>query len=413
MSTEPLNKKILLLTYAFPPLQSSESFLSIKALAKIENIDIDILTIDARKIGYDLDSSLDTYTNKYFGEIYRVSPSRFISTKLFKFLRYVPSFPDRFRFFNSRLLKKANEIGIENYDSILSWSTWHSIHLVAASIKKRHPSIRWVAHLSDPWADNPFLTRFFGYKASQYFLEKKALSSADAINFTTNSIRLLVMKKYPKSWINKTFVTPHSFDNSLYPRNVSPKKNNGSFVINYLGNFYGPRNPKNLVKALIQIHNEDKDLLSNVVFRFVGKWIGNENWLSTITELPDGLIQTSPPISYKDSLNEMAQSDLLLILDAPFESSVFFPSKLVDYIGARKPIFAITPKGSCYDILKEVGGILASPQSVDSIKDGIIEAITKLKKGELIFPSKKKSERYSNSYVSEEYELLFRIILNN
>ena len=37
-----MNKRALLLTYACPPLQSSESFLSIKALAKIDNFEIDI-----------------------------------------------------------------------------------------------------------------------------------------------------------------------------------------------------------------------------------------------------------------------------------------------------------------------------------------------------------------------------------
>ena len=90
------------------------------------------------------------------------------------------------------------------------------------------------------------------------------------------------MKKYPALWINKTFVTSHSFDRSLYPQYQLTKKNSDFFLINYLGNFYGPRNPRNFIKALIKIHNEDKDLLSNVVFRFVGKWIGNENWKSII-----------------------------------------------------------------------------------------------------------------------------------
>ena len=43
--------------------------------------------------------------------------------------------------------------------------------------------------------------------------------NADAINFTTNLARMLVMKKYPASWINKTYITPHSFDYSLYQKN--------------------------------------------------------------------------------------------------------------------------------------------------------------------------------------------------
>ena len=35
MSIKPLTPKILLITYAFPPLQAAESFLSLKALSKV------------------------------------------------------------------------------------------------------------------------------------------------------------------------------------------------------------------------------------------------------------------------------------------------------------------------------------------------------------------------------------------
>ena len=31
---------------------------------------------------------------------------------------------------------------------------------------------------------------------------------------------MMVMKKYSKDWINKTYVTPHSYDLSLYSSNI-------------------------------------------------------------------------------------------------------------------------------------------------------------------------------------------------
>jgi len=409
MNSKSVKHRALLITYAFPPLQASESFLCVKAFAKIETYDIDILTINPSEIGYDMDYSLENYTSANFSKVYRVETPKWINKKVFKVLRYVPGFPDRFRFFNKSIIEKTKELDIDSYDLIISWSTWHSIHIVASKIKKNYPSVKWLAHLSDPWADNPFLTRYIGYKASQYFLEKKVLSSADSINFTTNRARMLVMKKYPKSWIDKTFVTPHSYDKSLYVANNQKEKKSEQLVISYLGNFYGPRNPINLIKALRIIHNEDNSFFHGVVFRFIGKWIGNDDWKSKIEGLPDDLIDSVASIPYGDSLTEMSKSDLLLILDAPFNSSVFFPSKLVDYIGANKPIFAITPEGSCFDILESIGGLNASPKSVESIKHGIIDAVSKLKKGELSPPSFKKSQRYSNTYVSKEFEILFNL----
>ena len=412
MTDKTINKRALLLTYAFPPLQASESFLSVKAFAKIKSFDIDILTIDPSEIGYDLDYSLEGYVNKNFKKIYKASTPKWISRRMFRFLRYVPGFPDRFRFFNKLLYNKAMEIDVSSYDLIISWSTWHSIHLVAAKIKRKFKSTPWIVHLSDPWAYNPFLTKIWGYKSSQYFLERRVLKASDGINFTTNASRQLVMKKYPKSWMNKTYVTSHSYDLALYEkRHLKPPSD--VLIINYLGNFYGPRNPINILNALRNIHAKNSNFLNGIVFRFVGKWIGNENWKSVIYDLPEDLIEVISPVSYIDSLSEMANSDLLLIVDAPFTTSVFFPSKLVDYIGSGKPIFAITPRGSCFDILQKVGGLHASPESLSSIAFGLEEAINKLKEGSLVSPSFKEIQIYSNDYVARQFEILFQQAINS
>jgi glycosyltransferase involved in cell wall biosynthesis len=403
--------KILLITYAFPPLQAAESFLSLKALSNVESHTVDILTIDVSEIGLERDDSLKDYSLKYFGTVYRVTPPFWITSKAFAKMRFFSFFPDRFRFFNKAIYKKGIEIGVSNYDLVISWSQWHSVHLVALKLKKVFPSTPWLAHLSDPWADNPFLTWFPGYFSSQYLLERSVIKNADAVNFTTNSARMLVMKKYPASWINKTYITPHSFDETLYPKNRIT--NRGKVLVNYLGNFYGPRNPINFIKALEIIYEEEPNFFNDVIFRFVGRWIGNENWEIERNKLPVGLIEVSPPISYLKSLAEMKRSDILLILDAPFSTSVFFPSKLVDYIGSGKPILAFTPNGSCLDILTKLGGEYASPENVESIALGLRNSINKLRDETFKFPENSYREKFSNKYVSRKFEILFKQLINN
>ena len=100
MINKSSSKKILLLTYAFPPLQAPESFLSAKGLAKIQSYEVDVLTIDSSMIDYAKDKSLKNYVKDNFGKIYRAKPSKWINKNSFKFLRFVSFFPDRFRFFN-------------------------------------------------------------------------------------------------------------------------------------------------------------------------------------------------------------------------------------------------------------------------------------------------------------------------
>jgi glycosyltransferase involved in cell wall biosynthesis len=60
-------------------------------------------------------------------------------------------------------------------------------------------------------------------------------------------------------------------------------------------------------------------------------------------------------------LQLMASADLLLVIDSPDESSVFLPSKLVDYLGAGVPILGIVPPGASASLIGRLGGQVANP----------------------------------------------------
>lgn len=410
MSTTRSNK-LLLLTYAFSPLQAPEAFLAAKSLSKINKYKVDVLTLDYCDLGISIDTSLNNYVKENFGKIYRIKPPSWINKKSFNFIRYISHFPDKFSVFNNLIIKKAIAINVYEYDAIITWSQSHSIHLAALKIKNKFPNLPWIAHLSDPWADNPFLLRYFGFRTIQKPLEKKVIKNANALNFTTNLTRMMVMKKYPEDWINKTYVTPHSYDLSLYDSNN--KKNDDKFKIAYFGNFYGPRNPMNFLHALEEIYNRDNNFFQNIFFEFIGKWVGNENWNIGDLNLPRDLVIYEKPVSYLESLKRMLNADMLLILDAPFDISVFFPSKLVDYIGAQKPILAITPEGSCADIVREVGGLVYSPDTIESVQNGIISAISSLRSGPRLSMLNSDMTHFSNDFVSKQYQLLIDQVVHN
>ena len=151
--------KLLLLTYAFSPLQAPESFLAAKSLSKINNYTVDVLTLDYSDLGISIDTSLNDYVTINFGKIFRIKPPSWINKRSFNFIRYISHFPDKFSLFNSLIFKKALAMNVNEYDAIITWSQSHSIHLAALKIKNKFPNLPWIAHLSDPWADNPFLIR--------------------------------------------------------------------------------------------------------------------------------------------------------------------------------------------------------------------------------------------------------------
>jgi hypothetical protein len=62
-------------------------------------------------------------------------------------------------------------------------------------------------------------------------------------------------------------------------------------------------------------------------------------------------------LPYINSLQDSAMCDVLLLIDAPSSKpSPFLPSKLVDYLMLRKPIFGlISSKGASADLLSRLG----------------------------------------------------------
>ena len=102
----------------------------------------------------------------------------------------------------------------------------------------------------------------------------------------------------------------------------------------------------------------------------------------------------------------MIEADALLVLDAPAEASVFLPSKLIDYIGARRPIFGITPPGVSASLIRELGGEVADPGDAHAIADGLSRVIRSLRRGEFrdSWGDESVRARYSASVVARRME---------
>jgi glycosyltransferase involved in cell wall biosynthesis len=257
-------------------------------------------------------------------------------------------------------------------DRLITFGEPMSDHLLGLRLK-RMLSIPWVAHFSDPWADNPFRHQFSLARFSNARLERKVIEMADKIIFTSSETRDLVMKKYPKDWSIKTYVLPHSYDKSLYP--VSLNRSNSGIVVRYIGSFYKHRNPYSLFDAILEIFKSNPNILKDVTFEIVGGIPKRMLKHASYKALPVGFVKVVPTVGYRDSLKLMKQSDLLLVIDAGSDISVFLPSKLVDYLGAGVPILGIVPKGSSASLIQRMGGSVADPGDLRAIAATLAQAL--------------------------------------
>jgi len=291
-----------------------------------------------------------------------------------KFVSLYGRAPDEFRFWISDAAK-AIDGGLADQKSrsstIVSFGEPMSDHLLALDLKRR-TGLPWVAHFSDPWADNPFRRLFVFANVLNRRMERAVIATADRVVFTSSETLSLVMAKYPADWRQKACVLPHSYDPEFYP--VAPART-GKLVVRYLGNFYADRTPFPLLDALAGIHRQSPELLSDVRFELIGAMPDRMRNRALRIDLPPGLVELLPSVSYRNSLRLAAEADLLLVIDAPADLSVFLPSKLIDYVGAGVPIYGIVPSGSSHELIRRLGGRVADPRNASAVSAGLIESL--------------------------------------
>lgn len=245
-------------------------------------------------------------------------------------------------------------------------------HLAGLQIK-RTTGVRWIAHFSDPWADNPFDPKASNWKVA----ESEVLAAADLAIFTSEETVDLVFAKYPAAWRKRARVLPHAFDASLFPE-VAPVGD--AVKVRFIGNLFAGRGPEPLFEALAILNRRATVTLKDVRFEFIGDAPAGMDRHPALSQLPKGSVAFVPRVSYDESLSLMKSADLLLNIDASADVSVFLPSKLVEYVGAGRPIFGIVPPGTSARVIRDLGGWVADPDRPEEVADKLARTLKSVRK---------------------------------
>lgn len=293
-------------------------------------------------------------------------------------------------------------------DLIVTFSQPVVDHLIGLELKRKY-RLPWAAHFSDPWADNPFIRGNQASLEKNLTLEREVVENADRLVFTSQETIDLVMAKYPTAWKSKARVLPQSFDPALYRSGRAPIDN--VLKVRYIGNFYGSRTAAPLMRAVEALHSSEPSVLDHVSFELIG--ITDLEKVQIAPGLPSGLVTAQPPVSYRESLSLMTSADGLMIIDAPADVSVFLPSKLIDYLGARRPILGLTPHGAAAGLIKQLGGWVADPASDAAVRETLKAFLQYLREhkvgtGEQPWGNSDVRQKYEASYLARSFEEIMR-----
>lgn len=392
-------ERILMISYFAPPVLSAESILVGKLLPELaRHYQVDLITVgedpDFRK-----DDALAKWMSAENVHVHRYNnpkPANKIVRRLYQK--------------SSALFQDVNDKWMRQvllhhklqppYKLIYSRSQPGVSHLVAHEFKQRL-KVPWVAQFSDPWANNPYHQYHMEWMhAVDQKNEAAVIRNADRLIFPTVEIRDLVASHYPDVKVKGiSAILPHYFAESLYGEAVAAAptetaSKDGRIVISYIGDFYGLRSPEPLLKALAAIEQKRPEINRRLHVRIIGNVEQKfHSMVDTLREKTGATVERTGQIPYLQSLAEMKQSDILLLVDAPSDVNLFLPSKLIDYFGARKPIMGITSEqGTTGSLIRQYGFPVVDPREPEKIAAALIEMAEQF-------------DRYSRRAADNDYEM--------
>ncbi|MDY6854437.1 MAG: glycosyltransferase [Thermodesulfobacteriota bacterium] len=383
-------KKILMITYYFPPLggipprrslrfarnlpafgwkptvltvdkpSKREAAWDFDLLNEIEHLPIKIITTrwkDILRI-YDLLDKLRLYRCKSWYSIFcrRFPPDPYIG-----WYPYAVN--------NGIKAIKQNKINL-----VYSNSAPFTAHLIGLKLKKK-TGLPWVADFRDPWMDDPIrpkaLCKFQEELESRQ--ELKVIDTADHIVTACKTYASFLKKKYPQAERKISHVY-NGYDWTT-GKNDYEKSQNDYLEFVYAGAFYGPQSPITFIKALESMLLKKSIDKSKIRLTIIGGH-GDESWKKEFTNSPIMEIVSVLNFIPNNKVRErIMKASCLMLYQAKERGNLIVLGKTFEYISIGQPILALVPKGSeCLDILEQSGCLFkqAEPDSEENIEKAIL-----------------------------------------
>lgn len=255
---------------------------------------------------------------------------------------------------------------------IYATSPPHSVSIIGLVLSKL-TGAKLVVDFRDPWVTPvqslPASVRCSFTDHLNAFFEAAVVNNAYVVITTTERLCNSLKDRYQNS-ASATFATiPNGYDACDF-KDAGRQEGKTKFIISYLGTFYMERDPENFLIALRQAISRGDIPPDRVEVRFIGKV--NEVSNKPIGKILDkhgitSLVKVLGRVSHSEAIRQMQSADLLLLL-AP-NQGYQIPAKTFEYMGARRPILAITEDGATADVIKATNaGLVAHQDDVDGIQ---------------------------------------------
>jgi len=290
------------------------------------------------------------------------------------------------------------------FDVIYSRSLPTMAHVAGYWIAKSL-KLPWIVNINDPWYAN--LTSDFGRSRKPLFSFvisllwlKRVFRTADLITFPNTRLRDYHsrMAKITK----KSEIIPHIGYSS------NERSHGSEFLLVHAGKLGSIETTRQnttlwLLRALSRFLKNHPEAQSMTKLILVGPEDTETKSLAVELGLESFLISTGI-VSYEKSLGYINFATICILIEGKFLEGIFLPSKLADYIVARKPVLALSPRvGVVADMAKNKGIVRVDVDNEEAIEAAITKYYHAFKQGTLdeLVPSEELVQKFEPNTVAE------------
>lgn len=265
--------------------------------------------------------------------------------------------------------------------TIITTGPPHSLHLIGYRLKKKNPSLKWIADFRDPWSEWGLLDSLSVGKIARNIhsrMESNVLKRVDEVI----TITPFYVRRFEKLSGRKVLLLSNGYDHEDFAG--LQIETTSKFVVRHVGVVNEKCNPRPFMSAVEELAAEQKDFGNDVHVDFVGEV---HPQFRAFVEAASGMSKFTtftPPVPHSELISMYGKSSVLLIILTGYKDAEgYMPGKLFEYIATGLPIFGTGPEnGDAAMLLKESGaGVMLSENGKEKIKTTLLSLYQAWKKG--------------------------------
>jgi len=302
--------------------------------------------------------------------------------------------------------KLATLLGSGRFDVVVSTSPPDSAHLAVAAAARRR-RVPWVADFRDPWTRRiHFQPPTAAHRALDSALEARVIGAADAVVLVTEPMRSDFGARYPARAARMHTIT-NGFDPADYPGALDRDQidHEPRLRLLHTGTLTLRRNAGALVEMLEGLRSQRGDLERALQIDCIGGRDAINDRLVRAAGL-QGVIRFHPTQSHAAIVRRQRRAPALLLLDAGGAGSeLTLPGKLFEYLGARRPVFALASVEGTGGVLRQTrAGVCFAPHDTEAAAAALGDWIDAQRSAPLPWRGDERAlERYHRPRLAEHF----------